>query len=269
MLSGAKNGTVKIGSTDMEYISFGHGHENLIMLPGLGDGIRTVKGAAAAMAVMYRRYGKNYKVYVFSRKNKLEENYSIRDMAKDQREAMGKLGITKAHILGISQGGMIAQCLAADYPDTVDKLILAVTLSRLNETAEQVISSWTEMAERNDYRALFIDTFEKSYTEKYKKKYRRLYPILAGIGRPKSFGRFIIQANAILFYNAYEDLNRITSRTLVIGAGKDEIAGAAASREIADKIAGSSLIIYNDFGHGVYYEESKDFIRKVLGFLKQ
>ena len=268
MFLGARNGTVKIGNTEMEYISFGHGNENLIMLPGLGDGLRTVKGAAAVMAVMYRKYGRNYKVYMFSRKNKLEENYSIRDMAKDQREAMEKLGIAKAHILGVSQGGMIAQCFAADYPDAADKLILAVTLSRQNETAEQVISSWTEMAERNDYRSLFIDTIEKSYTEKYKKKYRMLFPILAGIGRPKSFARFIIQANAILSYNAYEDIGRITCRTLVIGAGKDEIVGAAASGEIADKIEGSKLIIYEGFGHGVYYEESKDFSRQVLDFLK-
>ena len=267
MLFGAQNGTVKIGNTKMEYISFGRGHENLIMLPGLGDGLKTVKGTAAVMAMLYREYGKNYKVYVFSRKNKLEENYSIRDMAKDLRDAMEKLGIAKAHIIGISQGGMIAQCLAVDYPNVVDNLILAVTLSRQNEPAKQVINSWMEMAKGNDYRGLFIDTIEKSYTEKYKKKYRLLYPILTRIGKPKSFDRFIIQANAILSHNAYDEMDRITCRTLVIGAGKDEIVGVTASREIADKIVGSKLMIYEGLGHGVY-EEAKDFNKQVLDFLK-
>ncbi len=50
-----------------------------------------------------------------------------REMAKDHAEAMTALGISKADVLGISQGGMIAQYLAIDYPDLVNKLILAVT----------------------------------------------------------------------------------------------------------------------------------------------
>ena len=51
-------------------------------------------------------------------------------MAKDQVEVMKKLGISKASIIGVSQGGMIAQCIAIDYPELLDKLVLAVTVSR-------------------------------------------------------------------------------------------------------------------------------------------
>ena len=267
MIFSSTNGTVKLDNTELEYVSFGHGCETLIMIPGLGDGLKTVRGTAAVMAILYREYGKSYKVYVFSRKNKLDENDSIRDMAKDQRDAMEKLGIAKAHIIGISQGGMIAQYLSIDYPDVVNKLVLAVTLSRQNETVKQVIGSWIEMAKDNDYRNLFIDTIEKSYTEGYKKKYRLLYPILTRIGKPKSFERFIIQANAILLHNAYDEIEGIKCETLVIGADKDEIVGITASREMAEKIAGSKLIIYKNLGHGVY-EEAKDFNRQVLDFLK-
>ncbi|MGN0250788.1 MAG: alpha/beta fold hydrolase [Oliverpabstia sp.] len=68
-------------------------------------------------------YANDYKVFIFSRKNDLEEGYSTRDMARDQAEAMKMLGIKSANILGISQGGMIAQYLAIDYPDLV---VLAV-----------------------------------------------------------------------------------------------------------------------------------------------
>ena len=115
-------------------------------------------------------------------------------MAKDQAEVITNLGISKADILGISQGGMIAQYLAIDYPDLVHKLVLAVTSSKPKEIMEEVVGSWIEMAAQGNYKDLMIDTAEKSYSESYLKKYRRLYPLLGKIGKPKSFKRFLIQA---------------------------------------------------------------------------
>ena len=72
MFWNAKNGCVRIGDADMNYVSFGSGTDNLIMLPGLGDGLTTVKGMALPMALLYRMYAKAYKVFIFSRKNDLE-----------------------------------------------------------------------------------------------------------------------------------------------------------------------------------------------------
>ena len=112
----AKNGTLNIGDITMDYICFGTGKRILVMLPGLGDGLRTVKGTAVPLAFAYREFCKDFTVYAFSRKNELPEGYTTRDMAKDQAEAMGQLGIPKADILGVSMGGMIAQHLAIDYP---------------------------------------------------------------------------------------------------------------------------------------------------------
>lgn len=105
MFWNAKNGRVQLDDTDMDYISFGKGDRILIMLPGLGDGLTTVKGLAIPMAVAYRMYAKDYKVYIFSRKNDLEEGCSTREMARDQAKAMKAMGIDTANIVGISQGG--------------------------------------------------------------------------------------------------------------------------------------------------------------------
>lgn len=124
----------------MDYISFGEGSKKLVMIPGLGDALKTVKGSAVAFAIAYREYAKDYKVYVFSRKNQMVEGYSTRDMAKDQAEAMKILGISKASVMGVSEGGMIAQYIAVDYPEMVEKLVLAVTLSRQNKTVQSVIN---------------------------------------------------------------------------------------------------------------------------------
>ncbi len=262
----AHNGSVLVGDSEMDYISFGNGNKNLIMLPGLGDGLRTVKGMALTFSIMYRVYAKEFTVYVFSRKNHLQEGYSTKEMAKDQAAAMTTLGISKADILGISQGGMIAQYLAIDHPDLVNKLILAVTSAKPNETTEKVVGSWIEMAMQENYKALMIDTAEKSYSERYLKKYRRLYPFLVRMGKPKSFRRFLIQAASCMSHNAYEELSKIICPALVIGGDCDQIVGTASASIIADKISGSELFIYHGLGHALY-EEAKDFHDRVLNFL--
>ena len=146
MLYNAKNGTVTIANAQMEYIRFGSGNRVLIMLPGLGDSLRSMKGAALPMAVMYRMFAKDFTVYVFSRKGNLTEGYTTRDMAADQAQAMEKLGIPKADIFGVSMGGMIAQHLAADYPEKVNKLILAVTSSRPNPILRESVGEWSACA---------------------------------------------------------------------------------------------------------------------------
>lgn len=266
MFNHAHNGSVRVGNSEMDYISFGSGNKNLIMLPGLGDGLTTVKGMALVFSVLYRIYAREFTVYVFSRKNRLQEGYSTREMAKDQAEAMAALGISKADILGISQGGMIAQYLAIDNPDFVNKLILAVTSAKPNETTEKVVGVWMEMARQGNYKDLMTDTAEKSYSDSYLKKYRRLYPLLGRIEKPKSFKRFLIQADSCINHNAYTELEKIICPTLVIGGDCDQIVGTTSASAIADKINGSELFIYKGLGHAAY-EEAKDFHERVMDFL--
>ena len=215
MFYNAHNGSVRVGNSEMDFVSFGNGN-----------------------------------------KNHLQEGYSTREMAKDHAEAMTVLGISKADVLGISQGGMIAQYLAIDYPDMVNKLILAVTSADSNEIIKKVVSAWCEMAKQENYKDLMIDTAEKSYSERYLKKYRRIYPFIGRIGKPKSFERFLIQAVSCISHNAYAELNKIVCPTLVIGGDCDKIVGTTHSE----------LFIYNGLGHAAY-EEAKDFNKQVLNFL--
>lgn len=264
----ARNGSVSVGNSEMDYISFGNGNRNLVMLPGLGDGLSTVKGKALVFSILYRVYAKEFTVYVFSRKNHMQEGYSTKEMAEDHAEAMAALGIPEADILGISQGGMIAQHLAAGYPGLVNKLILAVTSPKPDRIMEEVVGTWIGMAKQGNYKDLMIDTAEKSYSESYLKKYRWLYPLLGKIGKPESFGRFLIQAESCISHNAYDELDKIVCPTLVIGGDCDKIAGTTSASVIAGKIKGSSLFIYKGLGHAVY-EEAKDFNGRVPGFPDQ
>ncbi|KAB3538540.1 alpha/beta hydrolase [Alkaliphilus pronyensis] len=266
MFYNAKGGNVKLGETDMNYVVFGHGKKPFVILPGLSDGLKTVHKQEKVLAMYYKQFAKNFRVYVFSRKNKLEKGYSSRDMARDQKIAMEKLGIYNAYIMGVSQGGMIAQYLAIDYPEIVEKLIIAVSVSRQTETLQKVVERWIEMASSNDYKNLVIDTVEKTFTEKRLKRYRLMYPIISRIGKPKDFDRFLIQAHACINHNAYNELDKIKCPTLVIGGDSDEVVGKTTSEEMAEKIKESKLVIYEGLGHGAY-EESEDFNHQIMNFL--
>ena len=105
---------------------------------------------------------------------------------------MDMLGIQKAHILGVSQGGMIAQWMTIDYPEYVDKLVLTVTAPYTNDTIYTVAKTWIEMVEKEDYKAFTTDNFDKSYSEKYLKMYRPLYPLIVPFVKPRDKERFLL-----------------------------------------------------------------------------
>lgn len=263
-----KNGKIPIGNTDMDYIRFGRGEKVLILLPGLGDALSTVKGTALPMALMYRIFAKDYTVYMFSRKNGLPAGYTTRDMAKDQAEAMEQLGIQKADILGVSMGGMIAQHLAIDFPEKVGKLVLTVTSARPNSILVESVEEWIALAKAGDAAGFMDSNLRRLYSEDYYRKNKWMAPIVGKLTKPKSYDRFFIQAEACLTHDAYADLHSIQAPTLVIGGEKDLALGGDASREIGAAIPGAELQMYAQWGHGLY-EEEKNFNEKVLEFLKK
>ena len=267
MIYDAKNGRLCLPFGDMDYIRFGRGVRTLVMLPGVGDGLKTVRGMALPFALLYRSLAKDFTVYVFSRREKLPEHMGTREMAEDLNAAMETLGLSGAALVGVSQGGMIAQWLAIDHPDKVGKLVLTVTLARPNNTVRRVIETWTEQAKRGDYRGIMLDTARRSYSEKRQKTALLEYSLLGNLGKPKSFDRFLTQAESCVTHDAYDVLDRIACPTLVIGGTDDRIVTADASREIAAKIPGSKLYLYEGLGHGLY-EEAPDFLRRVSDFCR-
>lgn len=263
----AKNCYLDLPTGTQDYIRFGNGPKTLIMIPGVGDGLKTVKGMALPFAFLYRSLAKDFTVYVFSRRRVLSPGMTTREMAEDLNSAIEALGLSSAALAGVSQGGMIAQWLAIDHPDKVGKLVLTVTLSRPNATVQDVITRWTEMANRGDYRGIMMDTAERSYSEKRLKQSGLEYRMLGSLGKPKSFERFRIQAESCVTHDAYDLLERITCPTLVIGGKDDKIVTGQASVEIAGRIPDCKLFLYDGLGHGLY-EEAPDFLERVSAFCR-
>ena len=265
MLYNSKELKLNVQNTQFDYIVFGNGTKPFIMIQGLNT--RGIKGSALPLSCMYRIFAKDYKVYLFDRRPDIQEGFTVKDMAADIAAAMDLLGIRNADILGVSQGGMIAQYLAIDRPDLVRKLVLAVTLSRNNDVVERVIHSWIHMAELGQMKSLVADMAEKMYSEAYVKRYRPIMPLLTLLQQPKDIARFVILAKACLTCNTYELLQKIQCPVLVLGGRQDQVVTGAASEEIAAKI-GCKLHMYDHLGHAAY-EEAKDFNQIVYRFLAE
>ena len=264
----ARNGRLTLPAGEMDYIRFGSGQKTLVMIPGVGDGLKTVKGMALPFALMYRTLARDFTVYVFSRRTALSPGMTTRAMAEDLNSAMEQLRLSGVALVGVSQGGMISQWLAIEHPDKVSRLVLTVTLSRPNDTVRDVIGRWLKMAGQGDYKRIMLDTAERSYSERRLKKARLLYTALGSFGKPKSFDRFIIQAQSCVTHDAHDLLDRITCPTLVIGGTEDRIVTGSASAAIANRIPGSQLYMYEGLGHGLY-EEAPDFLSRVKAFCLQ
>ena len=263
MIYNAKELKLEVLNMVFDYITFGNGTKPLVMIQGLNT--RGIKGAAIPLAFMYRIFTKDYRVYLFDRRPVVQDGITVRDMASDIALAMDALGIKNADVIGVSQGGMIAQYLAIDRPDLVKKLVLAVTLSKNNDTVTQIINHWIELAELGEMRELVADMAEKMYSDAYIKRYRQLLPLLTIFQKPKDVQRFVTLAKSCLTCNTYDELEKIQCPVFVLGGRQDKVVTGTASEEIAKKI-GCNIHMYETLGHAAY-EEAKDFNRIVYEFL--
>ena len=264
MLWNLKESSVTVGGSRVDYAVFGRGSKALVIIPGLS--LRDVRGAGAGLAWMYRRFAKDYRIYVLDKKVDIPEGCTVADLARDTVEALQTLGIHQASYLGVSLGGMIAQEIAIAHPEMVERLILGVTASRTNHTMQAVVGNWIELAERGDFGGIVLDMLTVMYSARYAKRYRWIFPLLAKYAKPKNEERFIRLAKACLTCEAYDRLGEIKAPTLVLGGEADRIVTGEASREIAARL-GCEIYMYEELGHAAY-EEAADFNERIERFLK-
>ena len=266
-MSSTKGKTLYFNDKSMDYVTFGKGKKHLVIIPGLGDGLQTVKGMAMTFSITYRILAEHYKIYVFSRINELRRGYTTRDMAADVAEAMETLNLDTAYVMGISQGGMIAQWLAVDFPERVQRLILTVTTAKPSQLARERIEHWQKLSQSGNFKQLMLDIAKHSYTQKSYQKWRLLYNVMGIFGRIKDKQRIDIQSVSCLKHDSLDFLEKINCPTLIIGAEKDDVLGVDGSLGLHQHIKDSQLTILPECGHALY-EQNKDFQKRVLVFLE-
>ena len=265
MFYNAKEDDIKISTGNVHYITFGKGNKPLVMIPGLR--LANIAGGSKPVAWFYRMFAKEYKVYMFDRRDNITEPVTIHDLAEDTADAMKTLGVKEAFIFGASQGGAIAQDLAIHHPDLVKKMVLGVTLSRPNPTVEECINLWIDMANNKGLSAVAEDYTYKGFSESYLKKNKIFIPLSLKIQKFMDKDRFIALAKAVNTVDTYDRLEEIQCPVLVLAGGQDKIATRAASIEIAEKL-GCDYYIYEELGHEAY-SESKDFNRRIFEFFEK
>ncbi len=267
MSNNVKYVNIILDEANIDYVCFGHGKKYLIIIPGVGDGLKSVRGLANYYAHKYKAFSKNYKIYIISRRRDIPASFTIKDMALDIANLLMNLNIEQTSIIGISQGGMIAQELAITYPELVTNLVLIVTAPKLNDTMESTLNTWLKMLEHKDYKGLLKDTAIKSFAGKNASKYIKVFELSNKIINKKNYLNYEVLLNACLKFNRLKDLKDIKARTLIIGAKLDQVLGYEGSILLNKNIQNSKLVLFDDYSHGVY-DQVTNFNDQIKDFLE-
>jgi pimeloyl-ACP methyl ester carboxylesterase len=243
--------TVKTNGTETEYIRFGHGKKTLVIIPGLS--VKSVLLSEKQIVSAYSPFENEYTVYLFDRRLNMPENYTVYGMANDTAAVMTALGLEDVCLFGVSQGGMIAQCIAIEHPALVSKLVLG-------STAARVTGGGIKADAREFLKALYSDEFISKLG---------IAEALSNVEITEDEEkRFRITSKAADGFDVTDRLSRIKCPVLVIGASNDKIIPPAASAELAE-LTGGELYMYGaPYGHAVY-DEAPDYKARVLEFLKR
>ncbi len=254
--------TVNIDGFSMRYLKFGSGGKQMVIIPGLS--VKRVTDSYVAIERAYAAFSQKYTVYLFDRRENIEAGYNASQAADDTAKAMIALGICDSFIFGVSQGGMIAQYLAIDYPSLVKKIVLGSTFSRSNNIISGVVSNWKKYALEGNTEKLAESMVDSIYSDRTLARYRQfLVSSFKELNR-EELERFCILVDLCKGCSTYDRLEKIHCPMLVIGACMDRVTGPDATEEIAIK-TGCEKFIYKDYGHAVY-DEAPDYKKRVLDF---
>jgi pimeloyl-ACP methyl ester carboxylesterase len=217
-------------------------------------------------------FKKYYRVITFDNRgvgksDKPPGPYSTKMMADDTVRLMDLLGIEKAHIMGVSMGGMIAQELAINYPQRVTKLVLACTYASQDETSGDTLeqAKFLQLTPEKKISAMVGLAFNKPL-------YRFTFALLARVQtkfmRTSDTVGIAGQSEACRKHNTLERLSLITAHTLVIVGTGDRIIKPVSSEVIAGKIPNAKLVRVEGGSHYFSFEMKSVFNREVLNFLK-
>ena len=184
------------------------------------------------------------------------QQYSLSDMAEDTANLLRELGISPAHVVGASMGGMIGQMLAAEHPDAVRSLVSIMSTTGSRWHGQPALAVYRYLLrppprDREGYidraAAVFglvgstgFDRDEQYIRERAARAFDRGYDIRAG-------GR---QLGAILTSgDRTRMLREIKAPTLVIHGTVDKMIRPSGGRATAKAIPGARLMMIEGMGH--------------------
>ena len=199
--------------------------------------------------------------------------YTTGRMADDAARLLETLNIQRAHVLGVSLGGMIAQEVALRHPDRVDRLVLGCTAPGGSLSIRPPVAAIAAFQNRGiddpegDLRRIMPFLYTDTYIAEQSKEIdafirRRTENRTAPAG-------YIAQMSAAMTHDAAARLGEIRARTLVIAGDADLLVPPVNSVLIAERIPDARLVILPGAPHRLFAENADAFNREVLEFLRE
>jgi pimeloyl-ACP methyl ester carboxylesterase len=199
------------------------------------------------------------------------EGYAIDNMARDVAGLLDELKISRAHILGYSMGGAIAQEFVRQFPDRVAGLLLCATTCGGPRAIYAPASVMRVMRELDGLKPEEIarQIWKVTYAPGYLEKHRELAEdqMRREIAAPTPLHAADLQFQALAEFDCSGTLPNIKAPTLVLTGDLDQLVAPQNSRIIAGLIPGASLIIIPGCGHRVLWEATDECVAFISDFL--
>ena len=195
----------------------------------------------------------------------IPEGTTNESLAEAYVAIMEGYGIKDADIIGVSQGGMIAQYIAIRHPEMVHRLVLGASLSRMNSAAEAVFDGWLLLVQEENWYEYNMDTFNRLYSDSFLERRGAALKTAARMMKADDKERFIRLIRACRTGGPYDELGKVKCPVFVMGSEDDAVLTGDASREIAE-VLGCELYMFKGYRHAIY-DEAEDFYPRAYDFL--
>ena len=200
--------------------------------------------------------------------------YSTEMFADDIAALMQAIGVSKAHVAGLSLGAATGIWLAAKYPDRVRSLSLHSGWPKSDAYLKTVVQGWQVMAKAmNSVPEMVIQgIFPWCLTpELYAQKPDYIQGLSDFVrSRPKQpIDAFIQQSDAVLTHDAQAQLGKIRAPTQITFGRRDVVTSTRFADRLKNGIGNSELYIFEDCSHAPLYENVPAFNEKTLEFLRK
>jgi len=248
------------------YETLGEG-DPLLLIPGLGTTRRMWEEIAPDLASFFSLIMIDNRDVGLS-VGKRHPN-SCADWAADIVELLDFLQLSRAHVLGVSMGGVIAQRLAIDHPSRVDRLVL-VSCSDCFSPYLRQMAGLLGHSLRHFPRELFVRTVEllgtsPEYLDAHPEQVeQRVLTKCRSPIAPKAVAR---QLRALSCSEIDSRHYHIIAPTLVIAGERDAMIPSCYSRHMADRVPGSRFLLVRGAGHNPLVDEPEQVVPEVIEFL--
>jgi 3-oxoadipate enol-lactonase len=195
--------------------------------------------------------------------------YDLVRMAQDAIEVLDDAGVERAHIVGASMGGVIAQIIGVLHPDRTRSLTLACTACRHHQWRRELFQEWAELVSARGMQALAGEGLQWLVGPRLHRRFGRALNLLARLVMSGSPEPFVAQIDAILAMSddMRFELPNLRVPALVITGSQDALTPVGDAEELAELIPGSQLFVLPGAAHGVMAEAAGAFNRTVLSFI--